>query len=80
MLIVHMCVVSCSSFMRNWPFRWSSALESAERTHTNMPGSSSNYWSVFGSFLILEVCDLVDIYVLSGYNQTVFYLIAAHIK
>lgn len=44
------CFVSCSSFTRSWPCRWSSAPGSAERTHTNMPGSSLSCWSVYFFF------------------------------
>lgn len=38
--------VFCSSFTRSWPYRWLSALGSAGRMHTNMPGSSSSCWLV----------------------------------
>ena len=47
--------LSCSSFMRSWPYRWLSALGSAERMHTNMPGSSLSYWSVILSYLFINL-------------------------
>lgn len=51
-----LCILSsCSSFMRSWPCRWSSAPGSAERMHTNMPGSSLSCWSVC-FFLIYRGC------------------------